>query len=755
MSEERIVFLKEEETDPIERDYPQGFTADDHCCWDILIVDDDPDVHDATVFALKGMLVFDRELRFHHAYSAKEALSVVAENPGIALILLDAVMETEDAGLAIVKAIRDDLGRDDVRIILRTGQPGQVPELETITRYDINDYKTKSELTRTKLMTSVIAALRSWTQIRRIGKSRRGLEKIVEASNELLQEQGLQRFADGVITQMAGLFDLEPEGIVCAMDPGTGWASSDAQPGSECCIIAAAGQYRRYINKNLGELQNREISESIFASLRNRRNIIGERSLTVFFGEASGTAFATWIASPVPLKDLDTHLLEVFCSNISICANNIALVNRLKEQAWIDPGLQMPNLPALVEKMKTILAQEGERPLTLCILDIDGFNQINEILGHEYGDEILRALVARLREFLPPETFAARVASDVFALIGAPETFSQSLLKKISLMPIQTPDGERTLSISASLTSIDSTDGNASTHLRNGFIALKRAKSEGIGQIVRYSGSIGTETRERIRLLHELKGAFAAHKLFLVFQPQYMLPERKIFCCEALLRWKNDEGEFIPPDTFIPLAEQAGLIVPMGIWILRSALAALKTIHQAGFPDMKIAVNVSAVQMRHQDFLSELDLALDETGVEPRHLELEITESISIIGIDNVLHLLNEIRSRGISLAIDDFGTGYSSLASIDKWPIHRIKIDKSFIKHLDDAEEKARLVDLLISLADRLSLNILAEGVETQSQFDRLLELGCQEIQGFLLSTPLGLEDLISLLQKGVADAC
>ncbi len=252
MSEERIIFLKEEETDPIERDYPQGFSADDHCCWDILIVDDDPDVHDATVFALKGMLVFDRELRFHHAYSAKEALSVIAQNPGIALILLDAVMETEDAGLAIVKAIRDDLGRDDVRIILRTGQPGQVPELETITRYDINDYKTKSELTRTKLMTSVIAALRSWTQIRRIGKSRRGLEKIVEASNELLQEQGLQRFADGVITQMAGLFDLEPEGIVCAMDPGTGWASSDAQPGSECCIIAAAGQYRRYINKNLG-----------------------------------------------------------------------------------------------------------------------------------------------------------------------------------------------------------------------------------------------------------------------------------------------------------------------------------------------------------------------------------------------------------------------------------------------------------------------------------------------------------------------
>ncbi len=140
--------------------------------------------------------------------------------------------------------------------------------------------------------------------------------------------------------------------------------------------------------------------------------------MTVFFGEASGTAFATWIASPVPLKDLDTHLLEVFCSNISICANNIALVNRLKEQAWIDPGLQIPNLPALVEKMKTILAQEGERPLTLCILDIDGFNQINEILGHEYGDEILRALVARLREFLPPETFAARVASDVFALMA-------------------------------------------------------------------------------------------------------------------------------------------------------------------------------------------------------------------------------------------------------------------------------------------------------------------------------------------------
>ena len=383
MSEERIVFLKEEETDPIESDYPQGFPADDHCCWDILIVDDDPDVHDATVFALKGLLVFDRELRFHHAYSAKEALSVIAQNPGIALILLDAVMETEDAGLAIVKAIR-------------------------------HQCKTKSELTRTKPMTSVIAALRSWTQIRRIGKSRRGLEKIVEASNELLQEQGLQRFADGVITQMAGLFDLEPEGIVCAMDPGTGWASSDAQPGSECCITPPR-PYCRYINKIGRTAEQGNISRS--SPAEKQANIIGERSLTVFFGEASGTAFATWIASPVPLKDLDTHLLEVFCSNISICANNIALVNRLKEQAWIDPGLQMPNLPALVEKMKTILAQEGERPLTLCILDIDGFNQINEILGHEYGDEILRALVARSRSSCLRKR-SPRIASDVFALMA-------------------------------------------------------------------------------------------------------------------------------------------------------------------------------------------------------------------------------------------------------------------------------------------------------------------------------------------------
>ncbi len=291
--------------------------------------------------------------------------------------------------------------------------------------------------------------------------------------------------------------------------------------------------------------------------------------------------------------------------------------------------------------------------------------------------------------------------------------------------------------------------GNSSAHLRNAVVAVKRAKGEGLGQIVRYSPEIGDETRDRIRLLNQLKSAFAKDQLFLMFQPQVQVPDRKVFSCEALLRWKTDDGKFVPPDRFIPLAEQGGLIAPIGTWVLRTALQSLKRIHQAGFPDMRMAVNVSAMQLRRKDFLEQLDAAIAETGTDPNLLELEITESISVIGTEDTKKLLSAIRERGISIAVDDFGTGYSSLSSIDRWPVNRLKIDRSFVQNMEQQQEGARLVDLVIPLGKRLSMQVLAEGVETEAQWARLSELGCNEVQGYLISKPLVLDDLIAWMKQ------
>ncbi|MBN1141418.1 MAG: DUF3369 domain-containing protein, partial [Deltaproteobacteria bacterium] len=465
--------------------------------WLILIADDDQDVHEATLFTLRDSIILGRPLEFFHAYSGRETVEVLRANPGIALVLLDAVMETERAGLSAVRVIREELGLEDLRIILRTGQPGQVPELDTITKYDINDYKTKSELTRTKLITTIVSALRSWQQIQRIQGSRRGLEKIVQASNQFIQEQGLQDFAEGVITQMAGLLDLEPEGIVCV----SSGSPPPGKPQPEIRVIAAAGHFRGLIHKNIRELANPAIVEAILHAMLEKKNQLGKNSITVYFDDPSGRGFATWINSPRPLKEVDTDLLEIFCTNISLCASNIELVNRLKEQAWEDPTLKIANLAALLEKIRQLLEMEPAAENTLLVLDIDGFNQINEMLGHEYGDAVLRSLADRLRGLLGPNAFLARISADVFAVVAAPDLLTPELLGRLSSMNVQTSSGERTLSISMGITEVTPGREDASAHLRNGYIALKRAKAEGLGQTVRYSGAIGAETRARIQLL--------------------------------------------------------------------------------------------------------------------------------------------------------------------------------------------------------------------------------------------------------------
>ena len=735
MNDDTLVFL-EENDEPAKMDSLED-------AWKILIADDDPDVHETTVFSLKDSIVLGKPLHFLHAYSGQEAIGILQKHADVALILLDAIMETENAGLETAHAIRQDLGLEDVRIILRTGQPGQVPELEAITKYDINDYKTKSELSRTKLMTALVAALRSWQQIRRLQNSRHGLEKIIAASNRLIGETGLKDFAEGVISQMASLLGLDPEGIVCV---SRGLDAPNAAV-DQCQVIAAAGQYRCLINRPLASIKAEAITASVKNALVKKTNIIEDQSLTIYFSDPSGRDYATWIGASAPLREIDTHLLEIFCTNISLCASNVELVSRIQRQAWEDPLLQMPNLASLLETMNNLLKKPAAQPSWLAILDIAGFNQINELLGHSYGDTILKTFVEQIRQVLG-KVFVARIGADVFAIVGREKVVAEHSLQSLTSRKIQTPDGERELAVSIGLTRIDSDEGDGSAQLRNGYLALKRAKEEGAGKIVTYSRDIGLETRKRILLLHELRGGLGESQLFLMYQPQIKISNRQVFCCEALLRWRNRTGDMIPPDQFIPLAEQAGLIVPIGVWVLQTALHDLKRIHQAGYVDFHMAVNVSAMQFRSKDFLSQLDAALQQSGVAPQFLELEITESISALGNAEVLRILNAIRERGISIAIDDFGTGYSSLSTIDRWPINRLKIDRSFVQNMDRQEEGARLVDLIIPLGNRLSMKVIAEGVETQSQMSRLEHLGCDEIQGYLISKPLIFDELLLWLQ-------
>ncbi len=698
--------------------------------WHILIVDDDPDVHRATEFALQGNSVLGRPLAFLHANTAAQALQVLRTQPEVAVVLLDVVMEADDAGLAIVRVIREDMGLRELRIILRTGQPGYAPEIETIRNYDINDYKTKNELTRTKLLTSVIAALRSYDQLRRLESSRRGLKQIVQACQDFISVQGIQAFSDGVITQLAALIGVEPAGLVCArMDP--------AQAPAAGVVIAAAGRCAPYLNRRLGEIDDARVAESLRRALTSGDRLVAAHHVTLYFSGRHGKSFAVYVESAEPLRAVDEQLLEVFCSNIAICYDNVELVAELREFAFTDRLLRLPNRQAFIARIEELRTSQALEGRSVALLDIDAFSEANDMFGHAYGDRLLRAVAERLVQRLGDRCVVARVAGDVFGVLGDDELVRPEVLKPLFEDPFVPAGTDHMVSASMGLVRLTGYPGSGADLLKDASIAVKRSKAGGQGQFVYFCDEIAQETRQRTRLLADLRHAAQFEQLYMAFQPQMDLASGRIVGVEALMRWPGAEGDQVSPDIFIPVAEQSGLIVSLGQWALRASLQMLGRLRREGF-NVRMAVNVSPVQFRHPAFLDLLDSALGEFGDVGAALELEITESVAMMGSSAIERALHEVKARGIAIAIDDFGTGYSSLSYLDRLPVDRIKIDKAFIRPLGTAQPDTRIVEMVIALSHKLGMQVIAEGVETDAQARLLQQLRCDEAQGYLYGKPV-----------------
>ncbi len=709
--------------------------------WVVLIVDDDRDVHEATIFALSGITIQRRPLKFLHAYAGSAALEILRRETDIAVILLDVVMESNDAGLRIIPIIREQLGLLNTRIILRTGQPGYAPEIETISHYDINDYKTKSELVRNKLYTTLTTAIRNYDQLCQLDASRRGLAQIIAATNQCVLEQGPRSFAEGLIAQVAAFIGVEPDGLVCTASNA---AASDA------LISAATGRYRPLLHQSLQQLQDEPALEYLTRCLQERRNVVNAHSMALFLPTRDDQALAVLVTSPTPLREMDTYLLNVFCVNIALCADNVALVARLRNYAFVDGLVNLPNRAAFIQSINQALQQQQFSNPILALIDIDQFAEINDLFGHRYGDQLLCNIARRLEQEPLHDCLIARISGDQFAVFGEERQIRPETLQAIFAAPFAIAAAEHRLSVSMGMARVDAQSRRGDELLKDAAITLKHAKAGGLGQYAYYSERVRIETRERTKLLHDLRRAFDHQFLFLVYQPQVNLQTQQVVEVEALLRWRNEQGQFIPPDQFIPIAEQSGLIVSIGHWLLRVALYDLLRLQAAGYSDISMAVNVSAVQFRQPSFVEMVDAALRDTGANPQSLELEITESVAVLGADHVSNILSQIRQRGIRVAIDDFGTGFSSLSYLDRFPANRLKIDRSFVWALDaekSEKSEARIAELVVTLGRKLGMNVLAEGVETVEQAQLLRNLECDDAQGYLFAKPMPIDDLLGWL--------
>ncbi|MEW6514902.1 MAG: EAL domain-containing protein [Pseudomonadota bacterium] len=707
--------------------------------WKILVVDDDAEVHQATAFALNSLPILGRPIEILNAYSAREALSLLRHEADVAVVLLDVVMESPTAGLEIISAIRNELCLTSLRIVLRTGQPGYAPEIETIQRYDINDYKTKSELTRTKLFTTLSAALRAYDQICRVDFSRGRLEEIVLASRRLLTAANYDGYLADSLTQVAAFLGVPPDGVICTL----------SESGDMPTVIAGTGRYQGMSGRRLEEVAPTEVVPFINRCHAESHGIYGQHGFAFCLSGADTGPLVGYQHLPETME-VDNYLLDVFSNSIAVGAEKMCLLDRLHAAAYTDTLTGLPNRTALIEELEHRCSIGTQCQNILALIDIDQFSAINDMFGHAYADQLLRSVAHRLTAGLANSCYVSRVGNDTFAVFGEKDIVHPDVLRPLFAAPYLFDDVEHAVSVSMGAVHFE---GGAVTSgadaLKDASIALKRAKMNGHGQDAWFTAAAGEETREHARLLHALRHAFRMDRLFLVYQPQIDLGSGRVIGVEALLRWRGEDGLYISPDRFIPLAESSGLIVDLGEWVLRMALRAAAELQLNGFPRLSMAVNVSAPQFAHPNFLAMLDKALAASEIPPELVELEITESVALLGADSVARLLQGVKQRGISIAIDDFGTGYSSLSYLDRLPADRIKIDRSFVNALHAGERGARIAEMVIPLGNQLGLRVLAEGIETAEQAARLRQLGCHEAQGYLYARPMPLPDLLVWLSE------
>ncbi|MEO6280028.1 EAL domain-containing protein [Roseateles sp.] len=706
--------------------------------WRILIVDDDGDVHKATELAMQGLTVEGQPLVFLHASSAAQARQLLASEEDLAVVLLDVVMETEDAGLQLVRHIREELELNAVRIVLRTGQPGYAPEIETVQAYDINDYKTKSELTRTRLYTVLTAAVRSYRQICALEANRRGLEMIVESSASLSRMRGLSRFAEGVVTQLCALLGMLPEGLVCAQVGG--------ETGDEVRIVAAAGQYSGLIDRPLAQVKIPNVRHRLERCLQEERNLYDDGTC-LYFGMGEGRAMAALVDVGRELDELDQQLLRAFCSNIAVGFENVVLYSQLLDQAYNDPLLRLPNRNRFVELLDKNLKDPAG--VTLALIDIDDFADINDAFGHHFGDQVLQAVVRRLNEVLGQNTAMARVGADTFGVLGEHAKVCPETVQEVFAEPFIVAGERLQLSATTGLVRLGESKAVGSELLLDAQIALKRAKQQQRGSSQYFSAAMGSDARERFKLLKGLRTGFEESQLFVVYQPQVELETSRVIGAEALLRWRTTDGRFIPPDQFIPLAEQSGLIIPIGEFVVRTACQQLAKMRALGHDTFRMAVNISMAQFRHPGFLDTLARALKDAGVEGQHMELEITESMAMEDADLVLRVLADIKQLGFSVAIDDFGTGFSSLSQLRQLQVDRLKIDRAFVQEAQTSTAGSTIAQMVINLGRGLGLTVIAEGIETEEQRQYLIGLDCHEGQGWLFARPMPADELETWMQR------